>query len=87
VKDAGEDSERAVRESRALLNRMETPTKIILGSIRKPQDVTRAAMAGAHIITIPYKILTLMPYHKKTEETIAEFDRAWLEFKLPEKRP
>lgn len=42
--------------------------------------------SGTHVITIPYKILTQMPYHKKTEETIAEFDRAWQEFKQAEKR-
>jgi transaldolase len=85
VKDAGEDAERAVRESRALLDRMSSPTKIIVGSIRSPEDVARAAVAGTHVITIPYKILTQMPYHKKTEETIAEFDRAWQEFKQAEK--
>ena len=85
VKDAGEDAERAVRESRALLDRMDSPTKIIVGSIRSPEDVARAAVAGTHVITIPYKILTQMPYHKKTEETIAEFDRAWQEFKQAEK--
>jgi transaldolase len=87
VKDAGEDTERVVRESRALLDRMNTPTKIIVGSIRKPEDVAQAAIAGAHIVTIPYKILTQMPLHEKTEETIAEFDRAWQEFKLAEKGP
>ena len=86
VKDAGEDAERAVRESRALLDRMESPTKIIVGSIRSPEDVTRAAVAGTHVITIPYKILTQMPYHKKTEETISEFDRAWQEFKQAERK-
>ncbi len=86
VKDAGEDAERVVRESRALLDRMDSPTKIIVGSIRKPEDVTQAAVAGTHVITIPYKILTQMPYHKKTEETIAEFDRAWQEFKQAEKK-
>lgn len=85
VKDAGEDAERAVRESRALLDRMSSPTKIIVGSIRRPEDVAQAAVAGTHVITIPYKILTQMPYHKKTEETIAEFDRAWQEFKQAEK--
>jgi hypothetical protein len=26
-----------------------------------------------------------MPYHSKTEETIKEFDQAWLEFKKVEK--
>jgi transaldolase len=85
VKDAGEDAERAVSQSRALLDRMDTPTKIIVGSIRKAADVVQAAIAGAHVITIPYKILTEMPFHQKTEETIAEFDRAWQEFKLAEK--
>ena len=86
VKDAGEDAERAVRESRALLDRMGSPTKIIVGSIRRPEDVAQAAVAGTHVITVPYKILTQMPYHKKTEETIAEFDRAWQEFKQAEKK-
>ena len=87
MKDAGEDAEQVVRESRALLDSMRSPTKIIVGSIRKPEDGARAAVAGAHVVTIPYKILIQMPYHKKTGETIAEFDRAWQEFKLAEKRP
>ena len=86
VKDAGVDTMRVVKESRALLDRMNAPTKIIVGSIRKPEDVTQAAIAGAHVITIPYKILIQMPFHKKTEETIAEFDRAWQEFKEAEKK-
>jgi len=86
VRDAGGDAEQVVRESRALLDKMETSTKIIVGSIRKPEDVIQAALAGAHIVTIPYKILKQMPFHQKTEETIAEFDRAWKEFKQAEKR-
>jgi len=86
VKDAGEDAELVVRQSRALLDRMHTPTKIIVGSIRRPEDVAQAAIAGTHVVTVPYKILVQMPYHKKTEETIAEFDRAWQEFKQAEKK-
>lgn len=60
-------------------------TKIIVGSIRRPEDVAQAAVAGTDVVTVLYKILTQMPYHKKTEETIAEFDRAWQEFKQTEK--
>jgi transaldolase len=86
VKDAGEDAELVVRQSRTLLDRMHAPTKIIVGSIRRPEDVAQAAIAGTHVITVPYRILVQMPYHKKTEETIAEFDRAWQEFKQAEKR-
>ena len=84
VKDAGGDAERVVRESVALVKKMGAETEIIVGSIRRPEDVTQAAIAGAHIVTIPYKILTQMPYHPKTEETIKEFDQAWLEFKRNE---
>jgi transaldolase len=84
VKDAGGDAARVTRESRSLLDKMGTETRIIVGSIRKPEDVNEAAIAGAHIVTIPYKILIQMPYHSKTEETIKEFDQAWLEFKKAE---
>jgi transaldolase len=80
VRDAGENAEQVVRESRSLLDSMDSRTRIIAGSIRKPKDITEAAIAGAHIVTIPYKILIQMPYHPKTEETIKEFDQAWLEF-------
>jgi len=86
TKDAGEDAEKVVRESRALIDGMGARTKIIIGSIRKPEDVVQAAAAGAHIIPITYRVLTQMPFHKKTEETIQEFDRAWQEFKLAEKK-
>jgi transaldolase len=85
VKDAGGDAQRVTQESRSLLDKMGTETRIIAGSMRKPEDVNEAAIAGAHIVTIPYKILIQMPFHSKTEETIKEFDQAWLEFRKAEK--
>ena len=84
IKDYGDDPERVVRESRAIIDSGGFKTKIIVGSIRDPEDVNRAALSGAHIITIPYKILIQMPGHPKTEETIKEFDLAWHEFRRAE---
>ncbi len=84
VKDFGEDPKAVVRESRDFLDRGKFKTKIIVGSIRKPDDLQQAAVAGAHILTIPYKIFVQMPQHPKTEETIKEFDSAWVEFKRAE---
>ncbi|MBM3211738.1 hypothetical protein FJZ33_05945 [Candidatus Poribacteria bacterium] len=81
VKDYGDDPVRTIAESRALIDKTNVKTRIIVGSIRKSEDVMQAALAGAHIVTIPYKILSQMPFHSKTEETIAEFDNAWEEFK------
>jgi len=85
ARDAGIDPVRVIQESKRIIEEGGLETKIIVGSIRKPEDVTEAAVAGAHIITIPHKILMEMVYHPKTEETIAEFDRCWAEFKQAEK--
>ncbi len=85
VKDSNEDPVRVIKETRKIIEENGSPTKIIVGSIRKPEDVCEAAVAGAHVVTVPYKILVQMPFHQKTEDTIKEFDAAWLEFKKNEK--
>jgi transaldolase len=85
VRDAKEDPVKVIEESKRIIDESGFSTRIIVGSIRKPEDVNEAAVAGAHIVTIPYKILVQMPFHWKTEETIKEFDQAWLEFKKAER--
>jgi len=85
VRDSGGDPVKVIQESKRIIDEGGFATRLIVGSIRKPEDVNEAAMAGAHIVTIPYKIIVQMPFHQKTEETIKEFDQAWLEFKRAEK--
>jgi transaldolase len=84
VRDAGENPVKVIQDSKRMIEESNLPTKIIVGSIRKPEDVAEAAAAGAHIITITPKVLLQMPFHQKTEDTIKEFDHAWLEFKKTE---
>jgi transaldolase len=84
VRDAGGDPVKVITDSKRILQESNLPTKIIVGSIRSPDDVVQAAAAGADIITITPKVLTQMPFHQKTEDTIQEFDQAWLEFKKTE---
>lgn len=79
ARDAGIDSVATIEKAVPLLER-DTDAQLICGSIRKPEDVEEILCAGAHVVTIPPKILTQMPFHPKTEETIREFDAAWLEF-------
>jgi transaldolase len=85
AKDAGEDHVKITRDITKWIDTNGYKTKLIVGSIRTPDDVAIAAVEGAHIITIPYKIMTAMSFHKKTEETIEEFDKAWQEFLSHEK--
>jgi len=79
-KEAGEDPVRIIKEYVATAKESRLEAKLIVGSIRTPEDVAMAMAAGAHVVTIPTKILKQMPYNKRTEETREEFDKAWQEF-------
>lgn len=78
--EAGENANQIIRDYAALAKENQMAARLIVGSIRKPEDVAQAVAAGAHIMTVPSKILKQMAYNKRTEETIAEFDKAWEEF-------
>ena len=85
IKDSGSDPVEVVKHSRAIIDKGGFKTKLIVGSIRDPNDVVEIASANPHIITIPYKILKQMPYHERTVSTLEEFEKAWEEFKKAEK--
>jgi transaldolase len=69
-----------IREYVAVAKESNLSARLIVGSIRTPDDVALAVAAGAHVITVPAKILTQMPFNRRTEETIEEFDKAWQDF-------
>ncbi|MGE5508586.1 MAG: fructose-6-phosphate aldolase [Chitinophagales bacterium] len=58
-------------------------TEIIAASVRHPVHVIEAARAGAHIATIPYKVLQQMVKHPLTDQGIAKFLEDWA--KVPKK--
>ena len=52
-------------------------TEIIAASIRHPQHVTDAALRGAHISTVPYKVIQQMFNHPLTDKGIEAFLKDW----------
>lgn len=48
-------------------------TQVLAASIRGTLDVVEAAKAGAHIATLPYKVLTQMCHHPLTDKGLAQF--------------
>ena len=60
------------------------PTEIIAASVRNPLHVIDAAKAGAHIATVPYKVIIQMTKHPLTDNGIERFLKDWegLENKL-----
>ncbi len=74
ISDSGIDLVADIAEIFAIHN---IKTEIISASIRGPQDVTDSAKAGAHIATIPYKVIVQMSKHPLTDAGIAKFMADW----------
>ena len=73
VSDEGGNAFEVISSSVDWLEHWDFKSKIIVGSIRSVADVLQAAMAGAHVITIPPEYLTRMADHKYTRETVRQF--------------
>ncbi len=52
-------------------------TEIIAASIRHPVHVIEAARLGAHIATVPYKVIVQMTKHPLTDAGIERFLKDW----------
>jgi transaldolase len=76
--DAGQDGMQVVEDTLAILdNYPDLETEVIAASIRNPIHCTNAALAGAHIATVPYVILMQMIQHPLTDIGIKKFLSDW----------
>lgn len=75
IADEGNDPTVVVRNVRQWLDDWHSEAKIIVGSIRTVMDVQNAALAGAHVITIPPQFLSKMVDHKYSRETVRQFNQ------------
>ncbi|MDO8490755.1 MAG: fructose-6-phosphate aldolase [Dehalococcoidia bacterium] len=75
--DVGQDGMAVVADLVAIFRQYKLPTQVIAASIRHPLHCVAAARAGAHIATVPYKILMQMIQHPLTDVGIARFAEDW----------
>lgn len=75
--DIGQDGMTLIRDCVEILELYGYESEIIAASIRHPLHVTQAALAGSHVATIPYKVLTQMLDHPLTESGIKRFLADW----------
>ena len=52
-------------------------SEVLAASIRHPLHVTQAALAGAHIATVPFKVMQQMIRHPLTDKGIVQFRKDW----------
>lgn len=73
LSDEGGNPSEVIRNSAEWLERWGFKSEILVGSIRSVSDILTAAIAGAHIITIPPEFLGKMADHKYGRETVKQF--------------
>jgi len=75
--DIGEDGMKVVEDIVEFLHFYQLPTQVIAASIRHPQHCVVAAEVGAHIATVPYKVLLQMIQHPLTDIGVKRFMDDW----------
>ncbi len=59
-------------------------TQVLAASIRGPRHVVDSALAGAHVATIPFDVLSKLIHHPLTDKGIAKFLSDWENVPKPE---
>lgn len=77
LNDIGQEGMTLIEEIRTIYDNYGYDTEIIVASVRSPRQVTDAAIIGADIATIPFKILQQMVSHPQTDLGIAKFEADW----------
>ncbi len=75
--DIGQDGMELIRDIVQIYENYDFETQIIAASIRHPIHVTEAAKSGAHIATVPFKVIMQMTKHSLTDIGIDKFLADW----------
>jgi len=75
--DIGEDGMQLVVDIVDYLRYYDLPTRVIAASIRHTSHCLSASKAGAHIATVPYKVLLQMIEHPLTDTGVRRFADDW----------
>ena len=75
--DAGNDGMTLVSEMAEVFKVQNLDAKVLAASLRHPQHVVQAALAGAHVATLPYKVFKQMFLHPLTDVGLKRFIEDW----------
>lgn len=75
--DIGHDGLQLISDLKSIFETHNLPTQIIAASVRHPIHVNEAAKRGAHIATIPLKVIKQLTLHPLTDKGIETFLADW----------
>ena len=75
-----------VASAARLLERLGSPTKLLVASVRNPGHLRAAVEGGAHVATVPPSTWDLVFDHPLTGRGLEDFARSWLAVPEPRRR-
>jgi transaldolase len=77
--DISQDGMEVVSELVQIFTIHRMKAEVLAASIRHPEHVMQAALAGSHIATLPFKVMRQMIHHPLTDQGIVQFRADWEE--------
>lgn len=81
--DINQDGSALVAEIVEMYHMQSLDTKVLAASVRTPVHVTQAALAGADVATMPYKVFKQLVKHPLTDAGLAMFAADWAKANEP----
>jgi transaldolase len=75
--DINQEGLDVIRELVPIIDTYDFDAEVLVASVRHPRHVTDSALIGAHIATVPFKILQQMVHHPLTDKGIVTFRSDW----------
>ena len=75
--DIGQRGMELIEQMMLIWDNYNFETEIIVASVRHPIHVVEAAMTGAHIVTVPFKVIEQFTKHPLTDLGIQRFAEDW----------
>ncbi|MEW2913990.1 fructose-6-phosphate aldolase [Leisingera sp. JC11] len=77
--DLGLDGMELIREIRMICDTYAFETEVLAASVRSANHVKEAAIAGAHVATVPPVVIKGLASHVLTDKGLAQFAKDWAE--------
>ncbi|TAJ10573.1 MAG: fructose-6-phosphate aldolase [Nitrospirae bacterium] len=75
--DISSDGMALIRQILAIYRNYDFKTQVLVASVRHPQHVVEAALAGGHIATMPYSVFQALYKHPLTDSGLKKFLADW----------
>lgn len=71
--DLSEDGMELIEKIVTIYANYDFSTEVLVASVRHPVHVVQAALLGAHVCTIPFKVITQLAQHPMTDQGLERF--------------